>query len=29
VVHAPTELATAFLGLFVLALAAQRWVPAT
>ena len=29
VAHAPTELAAAFLGLFVLALAAQRWVPAT
>ena len=29
VAHAPTELAMAFFGLFVLALAAQRWVPAT
>ena len=29
VAHAPTELAAVFLGLFVLALAAQKWVPAT
>ena len=29
VAHAPTEVAAVFLGLFVLALAAQRWVPAT
>ena len=27
--HAPPEVAAVFLGLFVLALAAQRWVPAT
>ena len=29
VAHAPTEVAAVFLGLFVLALAAQRWVSAT
>ncbi len=29
VAHVPTELAAAFLGLFLLSLAAQRWVPAT
>jgi hypothetical protein len=27
--HVPTEVAAVFFGLFILAVAAQRWVPAT